>query len=80
MPKPAATYTIDSTPHTSVVVCNRCAWRAFAHTKPSAYRLVATHLRRVHNDARNAEYADRSARNYNRKVSQPTGDGAKVTA
>ena len=82
MPKRPPAYHIDSTPHTAVVLCQRpgCTWRGFAHTKPSAYRLVAAHLRRVHDDPETAWYADRAARNHHRSVSERSERGAKVTA
>lgn len=72
MPKNPPAYIIDATPHTAVVVCRRpgCTWRGFGHTKPSAYRLVAAHLRHVHDDPSTAYYADRSAREHNRGISE----------
>ena len=54
-------YVIDSTPHTAVVRCTRCPWRGLAHTKPSAYRLVAAHLDRAHADHAAADDARRAA-------------------
>lgn len=66
MSRTTTPYTIDSTPHTAVVVCSRCAWRALTHSKPSAYRLVADHLRRTHNDLRAARIATRSAHRHHK--------------
>ncbi|GMV27715.1 MAG: hypothetical protein AMXMBFR58_37460 [Phycisphaerae bacterium] len=82
MPKKSPNYLIDSTLHTAVVVCQRpgCTWRGFAHTKPSAYRLVAAHLRHVHDDATNAYFADRSAREHNRGVSEPSTSSGSLSA
>ena len=54
-------FVIDSTRYSAVVSCRMCPWRAFAHTKSSAYRLVADHLRRTHGAAEAARDADRSA-------------------
>lgn len=60
----APTFVIDSTPWSCVARClvDGCAWRAFTHTKPSAYRLLADHRRRAHNDPRGAWFIERTAR------------------
>lgn len=43
-------YVIDSTPDSAVVRCTRCDWRGYSHAKSSAYRQIAVHLVRVHDD------------------------------
>lgn len=82
MPKSPAAYTIDSTPDSAVVVCRKpgCQWRGLAHTKPSAYRLVAAHLRRTHDDKITASNAAHYAERYYRRISQAKSAGAKVSA
>ncbi len=64
MARKTTKFTIDSTAWSAVVVCHGagCQWRGFAHTKPSAYRLLADHLRRCHDDERGADLATQSAR------------------
>lgn len=75
-PKDKRRYIIDSSPYVAVVVCkygDGCKWRASAHTKPSAYRLVADHLARAHHDKRAAGTARESAAVYARRLAA-TGD------
>ncbi|ANA87581.1 hypothetical protein PBI_JEANIE_3 [Gordonia phage Jeanie] len=82
MPKAPTAYTIDSTPYSAVVLCNApgCSWRGLAHTKPSAYRLVADHLRHAHHNLKASWNAARFAERYNRDVSGTESVGEKVTA
>ncbi|WP_336820194.1 hypothetical protein [Gordonia sp. MMO-8] len=54
-------YVIDATEHSAVVRCTRCPWRGFSHSKSVAYRQVAAHLYRVHDDYKAAEGARRAA-------------------
>lgn len=78
----ARKYTIDSTPWSAVVVCNRrgCFWRGFAHTKPSAYRLVSDHLRRAHDDAEAADDARQSAQRHNKTFRNQRDSGGSSAA
>ena len=53
-------YVIDATDYTAVVRCNLCPWRAFSHSKAVAYRQVADHLMRAHEDYKAASDARRA--------------------
>lgn len=59
-------YVIDSTKWTAVATCKRCPWRCLTHSKPSAFRLLADHVRRHHDDDDTAEYLRRSAQRCHR--------------
>jgi hypothetical protein len=63
MARQSAHYVLEATPYSVVVCCRHCAWRGLAHTRPSAYRLVAAHLRQVHDETRGASAAFRASVN-----------------
>lgn len=82
MPKAPAIYSIDSTPHSAVVICRHsgCTWRGASNTKPGAYRLVSAHLRHVHHDRRAANNAAYYAETFYTRGSQAKTARAKVSA
>lgn len=56
-----ARYVIDATDYTAVARCTLCHWRGFSHSKHTAYRQVADHLVRAHDDYKGAADARRAS-------------------
>lgn len=55
MARTSSKWTLDATDYSAVIRCRRCAWRGLSHNAATAYRQVAAHCRRVHDDL-NGEY------------------------
>lgn len=67
----ASQYRIDATQHTAVAICDMpgCGWRGLSHTRTTAQRQMADHLRRAHGGTRHrAADLDKRARTAERNA------------